>query len=144
MIPPFNPSNNYYLPPGIHQTIWDEFIERYAYNKPRRRLIKGLELLIKHLKDCGCSRIWVDGSFVTQKESPKDIDGCYNLVGMDLAKLSKQYSIIFNADKNAQKRKYECEFFPAEMPSGRPGEIMKQFFQYDRDGTAKGILELNI
>jgi len=60
------------LPPGIHSTTWDEIVERYATTERRTELLDGLLEAITSLRSAGCTRIYLDGSFVTEKELPGD------------------------------------------------------------------------
>src|SRR4030095_8170293 len=45
---------------------------------PRLRcLFEGLQLAIQNLHAAGVRRVFIDGSFVTTKADPNDIDGCW-------------------------------------------------------------------
>ena len=72
MIPSFDERGN--LPPGIHPATWDEIVERYATNERREQLLDGLRTAIESLHAAGCSRVYLDGSFITDKELPGDFD----------------------------------------------------------------------
>lgn len=52
---------------GVDSATWDV--------EWRRRLVGGLEVLVGHLWQVGIDRIFVDGSFVEEKDHPNDIDG---------------------------------------------------------------------
>ena len=71
------------LPPGIHRATWDEIVERYATNERREQLVNGLRAAIESLRTAGCSRVYLDGSFVTDKELPGDFDACWEADGVD-------------------------------------------------------------
>ena len=45
----------------------------------RRELLEGLEAALELMASCGVVRVYLDGSFVTNKDRPNDIDGCYDL-----------------------------------------------------------------
>lgn len=81
MIPPFNEQG--YLPQGIYEPTWDEFWERFSTNNYRRQLLTGLRLALTQLKLAGCQRVYIGGSFITDKERPNDYDGCFDLFGID-------------------------------------------------------------
>jgi len=38
---------------------------------------------LRLLREAGCGRAYVDGSFVTAKEVPGDFDGCWEAEGVD-------------------------------------------------------------
>lgn len=51
----------------------------------------------------------------------------------------------FSNGREAQKRKYLGEFFPAQMPEGASGRLFLEFFQTDKEtGRPKGIVRLNL
>jgi hypothetical protein len=81
-IPPFNELG--YLPPGIYETSWLEFMKRFATNRHRQRLVTGLAAALRKLANAGCRRVLIGGSFVTSKEHPNDFDGWYESFGLDL------------------------------------------------------------
>src|SRR5438046_1923419 len=80
MIPEFDPGGN--LPPGVHETTWGIFVARFGINERRRRLISGLKRALDSLKRAGCTRAYIDGSFVTAKDQPGDFDACWDPVGV--------------------------------------------------------------
>jgi hypothetical protein len=80
MIPNFTSSGK--LPPGIHKATWFEFQERYGYNPKRVWLLEGLKMLLVELSKVGCKSVYVDGSFVTDKEVPGDYDLCWKMDGV--------------------------------------------------------------
>jgi hypothetical protein len=81
-IPAFNELG--YLPPGIYETSWLEFMSRFAINRQRQRLATGLAAALRKLSVAGCRRVLIGGSFVTSKEHPNDFDGWYEGFGLDL------------------------------------------------------------
>ena len=54
---------------GSLQSTWDEIW--------RRRLVDNLEILVKQLCQVGVSDVFIDGSFVEDKDHPNDIDGYF-------------------------------------------------------------------
>src|SRR5579884_2204472 len=73
MIPPFRPDG--YLPDGIHLCTEAEAVFRFGSgNKRRRRLVKRLRRWVELARNVGATRLLVDGSFVTAKENPEDVD----------------------------------------------------------------------
>jgi hypothetical protein len=142
MIPEFEPGGN--LPPGVHECTWDEFVARFGTNTHRLRLIGGLKRALDALKRAGCLRVYVDGSFVTEKELPNDYDACWDTQGV-AAPLLDLVFLIFDAGRQAQKTKYHGEFFPAHLTEGGSGRRFLDFFQTDRStGDRKGIVVINL
>ena len=144
MIPPFTADGN--LPPGIHAATLDEVEARFAWNRRRVRLTAGLRAAARALTSAGCKRLYVDGSFVTTKEFPEDFDGCWEVAGVDLAKLDPILK-IFAARRLAQKMKYRGELFPntPSVPADAAGTLYLEFFQADKStGKAKGIVAIDL
>jgi len=54
---------------GIRSSRWD--------SQWRLRLVNNLEILVQQLQHVGISQIFVDGSFVEEKNHPNDIDGYF-------------------------------------------------------------------
>jgi hypothetical protein len=142
MIPPFDSQGN--LPAGIHDAWWQEFVERFGTTPRRRYLLEGLKSALKSLQETGCRQVYINGSFVTAKQSPGDFDGCWDAEGVDLDRLDPVL-LTFADRRAAQKAKYRGEFFPADMTEGGSGSTFLSFFQTDREtGNAKGIVRIDL
>jgi hypothetical protein len=50
----------------------------------------------------------------------------------------------FKNKRAAQKAKYGGELFPASHTADRQGKTFLEFFQQDRDGNPKGIIQINL
>jgi len=133
------------LPKGIHVMSIEEFETKFGFNSHRKKLIEGLKIGMSHLKDCGCITIFIDGSFVTAKEIPGDFDACWDRNNVDISKLISQYSTIvdFDDDRKNQKALYFGEFFPADIITNG-GVPFLTFFQKDKNGDPKGIVQINL
>jgi len=120
MIPEFNEHGN--LPPGIHVGAWDEILARFGWNLRRRELAGGLASALKHLQKAGCTRICINGSLVTTKDEPGDIDVAWEPAGVDVDRLLELEPVFadFADHRAAQKAKYGCEFFQVDRQTGRP------------------------
>ena len=77
MIPGFTEEG--LLPPGVHETDLEELKEKMGWSRKRRGLLGGLEEALELMAVGGVVRAYLDGSFVTNKDCPNDIDGCYDL-----------------------------------------------------------------
>ncbi len=142
MIPSFDERGN--LPPGIHPATWDEIVERYATNERRGQLLEWLHLAIESLRAAGCSRVYLDGSFVTDKEAPGDFDACWEASGVD-PDLLDPVLLDFSDRRAAQKARYGGELFPAQVAAEPGGTVFLEYFQHDRQtGEPKGIVALDL
>ena len=142
MLPEFTRDGN--LPPGIHWATWRELADRFGWSPRRRKLLKGLRQALRLLRDAGCTVAYIDGSFVTSKETPGDFDACWDVAGVDPERLDPIF-LEFSDSRAAQKRRFGGELFPAQLPEGITGRTFLAFFQTDRRaGGRKGIVAIRI
>lgn len=140
MIPNFDAQG--LLPEGVHPATWKEVRERFGGNERREELLKKLREALKLLGAAGCRRVYIDGSFVTTKQMPNDIDVCWDISGVDADVLDPVF-FDFDDGRAAQKARFGAEFFPANVPEGITGKTFLEFFQVDKQtGAPKGIIEL--
>lgn len=127
------------LPPGIHVATLEEVEERFAYNDRRRELFQGLRRGVESLERAGCKSIFLDGSYVTEKENPGDFDACWSPHGIEELELDPVF-LNFDDARRMQKDKFGGEFFPSTFLADDTFTYL-DYFQKDRDrGKEKGIL----
>src|SRR5437867_1161459 len=64
-----------YLPEGMHEASEEEVIARFGQSTPRREYLTGrLRRWLALSRAVGAPRFLVDGSFVTDKAEPGDVD----------------------------------------------------------------------
>src|SRR5215210_6459459 len=134
MIPDFRGGR---LPPGVHDATLKEIRDKLGWGQRRKNLIDGLEMALKLMRNCGIERVYLDGSFVTDKDrpGPGDIDGCYDVPPG--ANLEAMYPIFpwTPANRAISKAMFGVELFPSRAPATPSGEPFISFFQKDRDGN---------
>ncbi len=131
-----------FLPAGIHPATWKELNDQFGFNEQRRMLLNGLQKGLQLLKKYGCIEVYVDGSFVTTKPIPNDIDVCYDNSYMNWKKFIKdnpEFNDVKQGSK-VQKEKYQSEFYAYNAFD----DYIVQFFQFDRDNNPKGIVKLSL
>jgi len=142
MIPAFDQAGN--LPAGIHEATWDELTARFGTTEHRRELLAGIKRALESLRQAGCRRAYVDGSFVTTKDEPADFDGCWEVSGVDPASLDPVL-LDFSDARRAQKAEFSGELFPAEAGADPAGTRFLDYFQHDKDtGAPKGIVAIDV
>jgi hypothetical protein len=141
MIPPFD-TNTGRLPEGVHEASWDEVVQRFGWNRGRRRLLDGLADAIELLAQAGCRRVWLNGSFVTAKDEPGDFDACWDTESIDLDAIDPVL-LDLSRGRAKQKRRFGGELFPNIIESGS-GLVFTEFFQNDLDAGRKGIVVIKI
>ena len=136
-IPPLNEAGE--LPPGEHETSMPGIRKRFGRSSAQREeLMHGLENAAENLQAAGVQKIWIDGSFVTSKKEPNDVDGCWEYTEhVDLSRLDP---VFLAESRTPMKEKYGVEFFPAFVIEADSGLPFPKFFQVNRDGDPKGIL----
>ncbi len=131
------------LPPGVHSATLAEVEHRYATNERRTWLFEGLIEVAKALRAAGCVTMFLDGSFVTDKEEPGDFDGYWDPSGV-IPSLLDPVLMDFENERAAQKWKYRGEMLIAEEFGG-PSESIKKGFRTDKfTGLEKGILRIKL
>ncbi len=108
----------------------------------RSRLLDGLERALRNLAGVGCQSVVLDGSFVSTKPLPNDYDVAWDPTGVDPDDLDPVLLDMTNS-RAAMKTKYAGELFPASAQAA-PGTCFRDFFQTDRDGIAKGVIEVDL
>ena len=144
VLPNFDRNGN--LPPGIHSCTWEEARIILAFNPRRQELFAGLQRACEILKQAGCDKIYIGGSFASSKKIPGDFDVCWKDDNVDFELLEKIDPVLLsiNDDCIEQKAKYGGEIFPANAPTLIDGRTHLEFFQQDRNGNPKGIVSIDL
>lgn len=130
------------MPAGEHLATWEEIVETFGTNVRREALLAGLHALALGLAAAGCPAIWVDGSFVTDKERPGDYDACWDWHGVDRS-LVDPLLLSYPMTRAAAAAKYGGDIFIAGVTERKSGLTFVEFFQQDRDGRPKGIVRFD-
>lgn len=140
-IPDFDSNGN--LPPGEYKVTMDDIENKLTWSPTRKKLFGGLTQAILVLKDAGVKRVYIDGSFTTQKDDPEDIDGCWELNdNIDADKLDPVF-LDREHPREIMKQKYGIDFLIAGVDQGQnQGQPIEDFFQLSRDNDPKGVLVL--
>ena len=140
MIPPFR--NDGYLPEGLYLASEAEVTFRLGTSsRRRRRLILRLRRWIELAREIGALRLLIDGSFVTAKEEPHDIDVVV-LLPLDFEQQIEEGSpSALELEEMLLTRRPE-EMFAAEDEADWNDWV--QFFSRTReaDGRCKGLAEI--
>ena len=144
LIPPFN--DNGFLPSGLYDTSLSEIRLLLGGTQKRSRLIIGLERYIKFWDSSGfITACIIDGSFVTSKPDPGDVD---LLLVADLRfLLSPRFNQLVashSLDRKFTKEEFDCEGFVV-LNQPALNEWIDYFSHDDRvEGNVhKGLLRIN-
>ena len=146
-IPSLNESG--LLPPGIHSCGLDELRARFGSfqtSDQRPRLMERLEAFLVDVKACRIVRaVIVNGSFVTRKPAPNDIDLLLVLpAGHDFhADLTlAEYRVV---DAGRVRRVYGLDAFVVEEGSADYEALVRLFGRVRlQPGLSKGMLRLEL
>ncbi len=140
-IPQFNAYG--LLSSGFYPATLAELKRRFGFSPKRLSLIEdGLELVAKELIEMGVEDLYVDGSFVTQRLSPGDIDGYV---------LTKSTSDVYREIAERQELwlvQYRMDIWPAATDV--EGEGSQAYFEHlfghteEDPPRVKGIVKLNL
>ncbi len=141
-IPPFRPDG--YVPEGLYGCSAAEAIFRFgSSSRRRRRLVLRLRRWIALGQQVGATRLLVDGSFVTAKEDPHDIDTVILLPPSFHQQIMQEYEPALELEAMLLTRQPE-EIFAAE--DATDWEEWVEFFSRTRepDGRRKGLVEIRL
>lgn len=141
-LPPFNAAGD--LPPGVHRGTVTEILELFATTSAQRRLVGlRLERVLALLAACAhLSRAIIFGSFVSDKETPNDLDLFLVMDDpFDLAAVAGEARLIF--DHSVAQSHFGASIFWVRRMSCFPSEEeMIAGWALKRDGTARGLVEV--
>jgi hypothetical protein len=142
MIPEFRDDG--YLPDGLHLATEADVTFRFGTDTPRRRrLALRLRRWIELSRAVSAKRLLVDGSFVTSKLQPNDVDAVVWLPGDFVERVSTGNLEAMELETLLLTRHPE-EIFAAE--DRRDWDDWLEFFSRTResDGRRKGVVEIQL
>ena len=140
MIPDFRDDG--YLPEGLHPASEAEVTFRFGTGSLQRRwLILRLRRWLELSRLTLARRFLLDGSFITAKEEPNDIDAVVLLADDFQQQIWKGHDAALELEEMLLTRRPE-EIFAAE--DSRDWNDWVEFFSRTRepDGRSKGLLEI--
>jgi len=133
-----------YLPEGLYLASEAEVTFRFGASSPRRRrLALRLRRWIELVRQIGGKRLLVDGSFVTAKQEPNDIDAVVLLPPDFERQIEQGTESALELERMLLSRHPE-EIFAAEDQADWNDWV--QFFSRTReaDGRRKGLVEIEL
>jgi len=141
-IPPLRADG--YLPDGVYVCSEAEVIFRFgSSSRRRRRLVLRLRRWLELGRQIGAQRLVVDGSFVTAKEEPHDMDTVILLPQNFTQQLAQEYTPALELEAMLLTRRPE-ELFAAEDETDWEEGV--DFFRQTRepDRRRKGLVEIRL
>ena len=142
------------LTDGLHTVDVRELrrmcVDEFSKSSTRDRIMRGLEEVISRLeRESVRAEAWVDGSFVTQKTDPEDVDVVFRIPAhlYDQGSPRQQRAIDWVAEVD-RRDTHKCDAYAIlEYPTTDPLHYLsrdhcqywKRIFGCSRAGAAKGI-----
>jgi hypothetical protein len=122
-----------YLPPGIHRATLEEVAERFGRQSEIRRIqMESLGWLVEVARRAGVQRLIINGSFVTDKLEPDDVD-CLILTRPGFSQSSATEEELFGG----------LPFMHIQLVKQKTFDLfVREIFALDVDGNAKGLVEV--
>jgi hypothetical protein len=141
LIPIFNEYG--VLPEGTYECTIEELKERFVTNFKRKLIFEGFLKLIDKLKGIHCKTIYVDGSYVTDKALPSDMDISFDYEEWDFAIL--MLGADFTSNQEYFKTTYKCNLYPSNLIISPDQQCFKEFLRNIKySDNKKGILRINL
>jgi hypothetical protein len=128
----------------LHRTItlsYEELIHHFGINPHRLKQLENAMQFFRIFSSCGCQTVFIDGSFVSRKPYPEDIDLCFDTTGIDADKLEEEFPAFFDPNAIGKiHRELHCHIFTFSENSMRYFDMLSE----DREGNLKGFVKLDL
>ncbi len=148
----FNMDNRPLLEPGFHDYPLENLKESLAALCVKPFVSRRRELLLDSFIDfiCGAESLgiftefWLDGSFLTDKESPNDIDLVLFFDGLPYQSFSPREQQAYRelTDTERVRAKFGCDVYLVRANQPKNKQYWKSVFGFSRDGIPKGIVRV--
>jgi len=136
------------LPPGVHKCNLKQLQLAFAFNVRREQLFESLQHCVSQMHDRGLAgTLYIDGSYVTSKPNPRDIEITLDVAGQTVAMQDR--ALAYHVREHQALTKNGVDWWPSYP--GAPRNFV-DFFQYVGEKTAatlrcsplekKGILRI--
>lgn len=133
MIPEFN--NKGHLPEGVHLCSGKKFLEHFLFSAERKKLQKSIADIFDWAKQRRATKLFIGGSFVSNKEKPNDID-CL-IVFYDERSIPHKTELL-----TVDSTKIDIQFCPESEP--KVIDTFLHLFGTSYQGDGKGIIQIDL
>jgi len=137
------------LSAGIHDFNLQKFEKKFVKpfsSSTRRQLFKRFKVFCQEFETAGIPfELWADGSFVTNKADPADMDLVIFCKQSDVERLDdfKRKSLQNLVDNSIAKARYQCDVYFAIWEDKSQRDYWRKWYGNGRDGRPKGIARLS-
>lgn len=139
------------LPAGFHDyseiKLEKDFLNAFPGSLTRDKLVKGLNGYIDCLKAIQIPfEVWIDGSFVTNKMNPNDIDLLIVVSEQKINMLTSDQKIYLNMllNKPMAKTKFYCDVYFCVAENEQYKSYWRGWFGFSRKEVPKGIVRMKV
>ena len=140
------------LDPGFHdldlKQVEDLCVTQFSNNDRRGKIWERFNAFLNQLRSTGLDyELWLDGSFLTEKDTPADIDAVvfYDPIAVNLLPANHRATLgrLFT-DRQVTKLRYLTDAF--FIPNVDPNDRMywRGCFGFDRHDNPKGFVRFNL
>lgn len=156
MIPSFDSNGNLpsgHIEPNI-QEFEDRFVREFTASITREGIFNSYILYCRRILSLAVGiKQWVDGSYITSKINPNDVD---LVTHFDATKVNEQTSMELDEllDNPTVKKQYQCDVYAIFVfPQNSPDKYefyqeqinyWSDWFGHDRQRNPKGIVEFSL
>ena len=139
------------LPPGLHDIneaeLDNHFLSVFVGSTTRRLLIDNFRMYLSQIRQIAVNfEIWIDGSFVTEKPNPNDIDIVVFASSNELNVLSSQDQLRLRSllDRNNVRQALGLDVLFAVAEDTNVRSYWRGWYGFDRNERPKGIARIVI
>ena len=126
------------------QLSFEEFLKYFGKNIVRKAIIKNALIFFKLFSSCGCTTVYIGGSFASTKRKPNDIDLLFDLRSVEEEKLYKVLPEFFGPGKFKKiteiRRTLKCHVFIFDVYNNELLELL----QKDKNGNPRGLIKISL
>jgi len=128
----------------LHETItltYEEFVQHFGTNERRMEQIENSLPYFRVFRSCGCQIVYVDGSFVSKKKLPEDIDICFDISDINEEQIKNIFPKFFDFNERGRiRRDQQCHIFTFTRENTEIFDLLSA----DRDDRPKGLIILDL
>ena len=137
-------SLNYNSKGYLHETIsltYEEFVQHFGTNQQRMEQIQNSLPYFRIFHSCGLRIVYVDGSFVSKKKYPEDIDICFDITGISEERIKSVFPKFWDINERGRiRRDLKCHIFTFTQEDTESFDLLST----DRDYNPKGLIILDL
>lgn len=135
------------LSPGIHDGDLDRLktlsVDPFNQDPKRSRIYERFTEFCDRLQEFGISfEVWVDGSYLTEKPEPNDVDVVVFAEAQALSRLSEEAFADMRETLDSARHRYDTDAYFAIPSNEERRAYWRGFFGFDREEKPKGLLRI--